>query len=333
LTALLLAHDARALFERMRGRSILVVGDLMIDEWIWGSVTRISPEAPVPVVCVTDHSFTLGGAGNVANNLCALGARVEFVGAIGDDTFAADVRRMLREEQVDDTGVFAVGDRPTTRKTRIVAHNQQVVRADWEFTKPLRDADRDRVVQYVRERAPRCDAVILSDYAKGLLSREVVEAARACPLVLADPKPQNLAMFADVTCVAPNAHEAELATGIQITDEATLERIGEKLLDDMRCRYVVITRGERGMSLFSHDGARLDVPSVARKVFDVSGAGDTVIAVLALALAAGAPVDRATQLANYAAGAVVEKLGTATASANEILALVDPSAQAQGGHT
>jgi D-glycero-beta-D-manno-heptose-7-phosphate kinase len=329
LTAILLAHDARALFERMHGRSILVVGDLMIDEWIWGSVTRISPEAPVPVVCVTDHSFTLGGAGNVANNLCALGAHVEFVGAIGDDTFAADVRRMLREEDVDDTGVFAVGDRPTTRKTRIVAHNQQVVRADWELTAPLHDADRERIVRYVRERAPHCDAVILSDYAKGLLSREIVEAARACPLVLADPKPQNLGIFADVTCVAPNAHETAIATGIKIADpstssgQAALERAGRKLLEELQCKYVLITLGEHGMSLFSHDGARLDVPSVARKVFDVSGAGDTVIAVLALALAAGAPVDTATQLANYAAGAVVEKLGTATASAEEILALVD----------
>jgi rfaE bifunctional protein kinase chain/domain len=329
VSATLLAGDARALFERMRGRSILVVGDLMIDEWIWGGVTRISPEAPVPVVEVVNHSFTLGGAGNVANNLCALGAHVEFVGTVGEDPFAADVRRMLREERVDDTGVFAVGDRPTTRKTRIVAHNQQVVRADWEVTSSLRAEDRKRVVACVRERAARCDAVILSDYAKGLISRDVVEAARACALVLADPKPQNLPLFADVTCVAPNLHEASAATGISVGDpstgagQAALERAGRKLLDDLRCKYVVITLGEHGMSLFGHDGARLDVPSVARKVFDVSGAGDTVVAVLALALAAGAPIERAMQLANYAAGAVVEKLGTATASAEEILSLVD----------
>ncbi len=315
--------DARTLFERMRGRKILVVGDLMIDEWIWGTVSRISPEAPVPVVAVTDHSFTLGGAGNVANNLRALDANVEFVGAIGDDAFAADVRRLLREEEVDDTGVFNVGDRPTTRKTRIVAHNQQVVRADWEVASPLRPADRARIAQHVRERAARADAVILSDYAKGLLCDEIVEAARGCPLVLADPKPQNVAMFSGVTCVAPNAHEASAASGIAINDEASLERAGKTLLDSLQCRYVVITRGEHGMSLFGHDGARLDVPSVARKVFDVSGAGDTVIAVLALALAAGAAIDRAMQLANFAAGAVVEKLGTATASADEILALVE----------
>ncbi len=315
--------DARTLFDRMRGRKILVVGDLMIDEWIWGTVSRISPEAPVPVVAVTDHSFTLGGAGNVANNLRALDANVEFVGTIGDDAFAADIRRLLREEQVDDSGVFSVGDRPTTRKTRIVAHNQQVVRADWEVAAPLQDADRSRIAAYVSQRAARADAVILSDYAKGLLNEEIVEAARACPLVLADPKPQNVAMFSGVSCVAPNVHEAASASGIAIDDDASLERAGKALLQSLHCRYVVITRGEAGMSLFGEDGVRLAVPSVARKVFDVSGAGDTVIAVLGLALAAGASIERAMQLANFAAGAVVEKLGTATASADEILALVE----------
>ena len=315
--------DARTLFERMRGRKILVVGDLMIDEWIWGTVSRISPEAPVPVVAVTDHSFTLGGAGNVASNLVTLGAQVEFVGTIGNDAFAADVRRLLREEAVDDAGVFAVDDRPTTRKTRVVAHNQQVVRADWEIAAPLEASDRARIAAHVRSRASEVDAVILSDYAKGLLSPEIVDAARACALVLADPKPQNVTMFHGVTCVAPNVHEAAAASGVRIVDHVSLERAGKTLLERLECRYVVITRGEAGMSLFGSDGARLDVPSVARKVFDVSGAGDTVIAVLALALSAGAPIERAMQLANFAAGAVVEKLGTATASADEIVALVE----------
>lgn len=323
MTATLVTSAARTLFEHMRGRRILVVGDLMIDEWIWGTVSRISPEAPVPVVAVTDHSFTLGGAGNVANNLVSLGARVEFVGTIGDDAFAADVRRMLREESVDDRGVFTVSDRPTTRKTRIVAHNQQVVRADWEDPAPLRPSDRARIVAHVRERAAACDAVILSDYAKGLLSDDVVQSARACPLVLADPKPQNIDLYREVTCVAPNAHEAEMASGVRITDNASLDRAGNVLLEQLGCTYVVITRGEHGMSLFGKRGERLTIPSVARKVYDVSGAGDTVIAVLALALAGGASIEQAMQLANFAAGAVVEKLGTATASGDEILALIE----------
>jgi D-glycero-beta-D-manno-heptose-7-phosphate kinase len=323
VSATLLSDDARALVDRMRGRQLMVVGDLMIDEWIWGSVTRISPEAPVPVVAVTDHSFTLGGAGNVANNLVSLGARVEFVGTVGKDAFADDVRQMLRDESVDDIGVMTVTDRPTTRKTRVVAHNQQVVRADWEDPSPLRPADRDRIAAHVRERAASCDAVILSDYAKGLLCAEIVEAARSCPLVLADPKPQNVDLYTGVTCVAPNVQEASAATGIAIVDDASLERAGARLLARLLCRYVVITRGEHGMSLFGSAGERFEIPSVARKVFDVSGAGDTVIAVLSLALAAGASIERAMQLANFAAGAVVEKLGTATASGDEILALIE----------
>jgi rfaE bifunctional protein kinase chain/domain len=319
----LMPLDARALFERARGRKILVVGDLMIDEWIWGTVSRISPEAPVPVVAVSDHSFTLGGAGNVANNLRALGADVSFAGTVGSDSFARQVGDLLRGERVDDAGVFALKDRPTTRKTRIVAHNQQVVRADWESVEAPTAPDRARVAAFVRDRAAGSDAVILSDYAKGLFSREIVEAALACPLVLADPKPQNIDLFEGVTCVAPNVSEAAAITGIAASGEPALEAIGVRLLGRLRCRYAVITRGEHGMTLFGKAGERFTVPSVARTVFDVSGAGDTVIAMLTLALAAGASVEQAVQLANFAAGAVVEKLGTATASGDEILALVE----------
>jgi D-beta-D-heptose 7-phosphate kinase/D-beta-D-heptose 1-phosphate adenosyltransferase len=314
---------ARALFDRMRERRILVVGDVMVDEWIWGTVTRISPEAPVPVVAVTDHSFTLGGAGNVANNLHALHAHVDFAAAIGTDPFAHYVADLLATEGISATGLVRIDDRPTTRKTRVVAHSQQVVRADWESTKPLKGADHERLCEIVRDHAQRADAVVLSDYAKGLFTREVVEAASACDIVVADPKPQNLQLFTGVSCVAPNVHEAEQATRISIVDDASLESAGAALLRMLQCRYVVITRGEHGMSLFGRDGERLHIPSVARTVFDVSGAGDTVVAVLSLALAAGAPIELAMQLANFAAGAVVEKLGTATASADEILALVE----------
>lgn len=323
MSSLLAVPDAETLFKRMVGRKILVVGDLMIDEWIWGSVSRISPEAPVPVVAVDSHSFTLGGAGNVAHNLRELGAVVDFVGCVGDDSFGDDVRRMLKDENVGNRGIFSATDRPTTRKTRIVAQHQQVVRADWETTTTLSPRDNAAVVGYVSDAAKASDAVILSDYAKGLLGFEVVQAAKGCPLVLADPKPQNIEFFKGVTCVAPNVHEASLATGIAIKDQHSLERAGTALLDKLDCKYVVITRGEHGMSLFGKDGARLDVPSVARNVYDVSGAGDTVIAVLALALSAGASIEDAMRLANFAAGAVVEKLGTATAAAQEILALVE----------
>ncbi len=323
MTQSLAPPDARTLFERMRGRRVLVVGDVMVDEWIWGTVGRISPEAPVPVVAVADHSFTLGGAGNVASNLCALDAQVSVVAAVGSDEFAQHVHGMLHERGIATSGLIPVRDRPTTRKTRIVAHNQQVVRADWESRQNMDGPAAAQLRDAVHEQAAQADVVVLSDYAKGLFSRDLVEAALACAIVLADPKPANLDLFAGVTCVAPNAAEATQATGVDAHQAAGAERAGATLLERLACRYVLITRGEAGMSLVGRDGERLHVPSVARTVYDVSGAGDTVIAVLSLALAAGATIEQAMQLANFAAGAVVEKLGTATATAEEILALVD----------
>jgi len=316
------------LLARMAGRRIVVVGDVMIDEWIWGRVSRISPEAPVPVVAVHDHSFTLGGAGNVASNLHALGAAVRFVGVVGTDPEGEQVRRLLTELGADAHGLLTVDDRPTTRKTRIVAHNQQVVRADWESTAPLRAADRARVGAAVRRAVADADAVVLSDYAKGLLHREIVEAALAAPIVVADPKPHNVGLFGGVTCIAPNVAEAAQASGIAIVDERTLEQAARVLLARLDCRYVLVTRGEGGMSLIGRDGECEHIAAVARTVFDVSGAGDTVVAVLTLALAAGVPVLTATRLANFAAGAVVEKLGTATASPAEIVALMEHDARA-----
>ncbi|MBC5798431.1 MAG: D-glycero-beta-D-manno-heptose-7-phosphate kinase [Candidatus Eremiobacteraeota bacterium] len=317
---------ARELFARMRGKRVLVVGDVMLDEWVWGAVSRISPEAPVPVVAVHDHSFTLGGAGNVASNLCAIGVQVSFAGAVGNDAEGRRVLGLFDAQGVECSAVIALDDRPTTRKTRIVAHNQQVVRADWESTKPLAPSDRARMCALVARLAGDADAVILSDYAKGLFSRDLVEAAGSAVVVTADPKPKNIELFAGVTCVAPNAVETAEATGIAVDDDASLDRAGDALLKSLHCRYVVVTRGERGMAFFGAAGERLHIPSVARTVFDVSGAGDTVIAVLTAALAAGADAALAVQLANFAAGAVVEKLGTATASPQEILDLVAPDA-------
>ena len=319
---------ARELFARMRGKRVLVVGDVMLDEWVWGRVSRISPEAPVPVVAVHDHSFTLGGAGNVASNLRAVGAIVSFAGAVGDDAEGRRLLDLFDAQGVDRSAVIALDDRPTTRKTRIVAHNQQVVRADWESAESLGASDRARICALVAKLAHDHDAVVLSDYAKGLFSRDLVEAAAAAPIVTADPKPKNIDLFAGVTCVAPNAGEVAEATGLSVCDDRALDAAGSALLERLGCRYVVVTRGEKGMAFFGSQGERLHVPAVARTVFDVSGAGDTVIAVLTVALAAGADAALAVQLANFAAGAVVEKLGTATASPDEILDLVDADAGA-----
>jgi len=317
---------AGALLARMAGRKVVVIGDVMIDEWIWGRVSRISPEAPVPVVAVHDHSFTLGGSGNVANNLRALGAEVALVAVVGDDAEGERVRALLTGNACDASGVLTLADRPTTRKTRVVAHNQQVVRADWESTAPLPDADRARVIDAVRRAIAGADAVVLSDYAKGMLHRTIVEAALAAPIVVADPKPENVGLFAGVTCIAPNVGEAARASGVAIVDDPSLAQAAHILFQRLGCAHVLITRGEHGMSLFGADGSRDDIPSVARAVFDVSGAGDTVVAVLTLALAAGVPIATATRLANFAAGAVVEKLGTATATPGEIVALMEHDA-------
>jgi D-beta-D-heptose 7-phosphate kinase/D-beta-D-heptose 1-phosphate adenosyltransferase len=265
--------------------------------------------------------------------LRALGARVAFVGCVGDDGEGARLRAMFDDLGVDARGLITLADRPTTRKTRVVAHNQQVVRADWASTAPLRDDDRARIVERVRTAAGDADAVVLSDYAKGLFHREIVEAALGAPIVVADPKPADVGMFAGVTCVAPNVAEAARASGIAIVDDASLERAARALLTMLGCRFVLVTRGEHGMSLFGAGVERFDVPAVARTVYDVSGAGDTVVAVLTLALAAGIPAEVATQLANFAAGAVVEKLGTATALPQEIVELMERPAADEGRRT
>jgi rfaE bifunctional protein kinase chain/domain len=316
--------NARELLGRMRGRRVLVVGDLMVDEWIWGDVSRISPEAPVPVVAVRQHTFTLGGAGNVANNLRALGADVAFVGVVGDDAEGERAREMFDELGVDASGVREIRGRPTTRKTRIVAHNQQVVRADWESTSRLEGAEIEKLAAEIKRLGAGADSVVLSDYAKGLFSSEIVEAATgAAPVVVADPKPANIGLFKNVTCVAPNATEASQMT---LTAVGNPERAATRLIEMLGCRYVLITQGERGMTLYKKGNSPITVPAAARTVFDVSGAGDTVVAVLSLALAADHDAMlSAVQLANFAAGVVVEKLGTATASPDEIVALLEAS--------
>ena len=310
------------LLERMRGRRIAVVGDFMLDEWLWGRVRRISPEAPVPVVEVDDHSYTLGGAGNVANNLAALGAHVRAIGIVGDDEAGERVLDMLERLHADTSGIERVARRPTTQKTRIVAHHQQVVRADRESTAPVNGALAGRLRRSLLGLDGNVDGIIISDYGKGLVGVPVTQALRAFahrPVIAGDPKPQNLDAFAAIDCIAPNVAEAAAAAGVSIASDSDLARAANTLLKRTGCKYVLITRGEHGMTLFSKGARAFTVPAVARQVYDVSGAGDTVISTLTLALAVGAPVDRAVSLATLAAGVVVEKLGTATATPAEIV--------------
>jgi D-beta-D-heptose 7-phosphate kinase/D-beta-D-heptose 1-phosphate adenosyltransferase len=306
------------------GKRILVLGDLMLDEFIWGRVRRISPEAPVPVVEIERHTLALGGAGNVVSNLVALGAAVAPLGVVGDDMGADRLREAFKEIGVTTDSLVIDESRPTTLKTRILAHNQQVVRADRESRALVSDEIQDRIIERFSREIELADAVVVSDYNKGLLAprllaRSLQAASERGLTVCLDPKLRNFAFYEPVTIITPNNQEAAEAAGIAIEDEPSLIEAGRRILDSIACQGVLVTRGEEGMTLFTGGGEVTHIPTTAREVYDVTGAGDTVIATLALALAAGAAMAEGAMLANHAAGVVVGKLGTAVVSREELL--------------
>ncbi len=308
---------------------ILVLGDLIIDHFIWGSVSRISPEAPVPVVNVTHDNLLLGGSANVLNNIYALGAQAALCGVIGKDEMGDRLLALLAELQSNSAGVVQTNQRPTTIKTRIIAQGQQVVRFDQEDSTPVIGDVGDIIKNFIKNNIAHYDAVIISDYDKGIITPELMDHLRDClkenhphiPLII-DPKPSHPERFKGATIITPNHHEAEQLTGIKINDDQSLQAAGEKLMADLGGEAVLITRGEAGMGLVERNGNTITIPTVAREVFDVTGAGDTVIATLALGLAAKLSYANAAALANYAAGIVVGKVGTATASQSELLEVI-----------
>jgi D-beta-D-heptose 7-phosphate kinase/D-beta-D-heptose 1-phosphate adenosyltransferase len=319
---------ARTLLRSMSGRRVLVLGDVMLDQFLWGTVSRISPEAPVPVVQVTSQSFHLGGAANVATNVRSLGGEAVVVGVVGHDAEAEHVRAALAKAGIGD-GLATDTRRPTTLKTRIVAHHQQVVRADRELAEEIPPGVEDALVARLKDALRGCGAVVLSDYQKGVVTARVMKALtsaarRARVPVLVDPKVRRFGLYRGVSLVTPNQLEAEQATGVRIRSDEDLGAAGAKILRLLRCGAALITRGEHGMTLFERDKKPVHLPTAAREVFDVTGAGDTVIATLGLAQAAGAPLVDAARLANHAAGVVVGKLGTAVATPDEILAALEP---------
>lgn len=320
------------ILDLMPGRRVLVVGDVMMDEYVWGKVRRISPEAPVMVVEVQRETFTPGGAANVVNNIQALGGNTSIVGVVGEDTAGRALSSRLQENGVDTSGVIVDPSRPTTRKTRIIAHSQQVVRVDRESGKRLsRDAVK-RVVAQVTERIDSVDMVVFSDYNKGMAVEPVTQAlfelaGNAGKRVIVNPKPGNVKQFRPSYLVSLNQSEAEIASGITITDEKSIKRAAKRLANT---RYggpevLLITRGPDGMSLCTMDGEITTVPAHPVEVYDVAGAGDTVVSVLAMSLAAGANVHEAATLANCAGGAAVRKVGVATVSRDEIRAMLKES--------
>jgi D-beta-D-heptose 7-phosphate kinase/D-beta-D-heptose 1-phosphate adenosyltransferase len=303
---------------------VLVVGDLILDEFVWGSVSRISPEAPVPVVWVKRESFMPGGASNVANNLRSLGAHVYLTGIIGDDERGAILRGELDGRGINTEGVFTDGARPTTIKTRIVAQHQQVVRIDKESTDLLPQSLISGMSSYVERMVKKVDAVIIEDYGKGvvtpkLLSRIVPAAKRAKKVIAVDPKEEHFKYYNGISVITPNNHEASKAVGFEIKDEVTLKRAGKLLLEKIGCRIALITLGENGMAVFEKQSPVEKIPTVAQEVFDVSGAGDTVIATYALSLVSGADPVQAAHISNYAAGIVVGKVGIAVVTPEELL--------------
>lgn len=302
---------------------VLILGDVMLDEYMWGTVSRISPEAPVPVVAVRSESVKVGGAGNVAANVAALGGRASLIGLVGNDAAGERLGHELELAGVKSDGLIVDASRPTTIKSRVVAGSQHVVRFDRESDTSISRAIRTRVVAAVRERLPAADVLLISDYAKGLVSpglvREILAfAARHRKLVAVDPKVQHLPLFKGVTVVAPNHHEAAAAARVSVRSEADLLRVGRALLHRLKARALLITRGEQGMCLFEAGRPVVRIPTVAREVYDVTGAGDTVMGALSLALAAGADMHTAALIANYAAGVVVGKRGTATVTRAEL---------------
>lgn len=308
---------------KFRGKRILVIGDLMLDRFVWGSVSRISPEAPVPVVEVRKETTCLGGAANVAANIRALGGIPIPVGIIGDDFEGRRLRHEFRLLGSPVAGLVADKSRATSVKTRIIAHHQQVCRTDREDRTPTSPAVHRRVVSRFRKMLQSCAAVVVSDYAKGLISplllKEILPMARASgKIVCVDPKLKDLGLYRPATVITPNTLEAERASGVTISNRRDLLRAGRKILRSLRVDYLLITRGEEGMALFQKASGVTHIPTVAREVFDVTGAGDTVISTLTLGLVAGLPILQAAVLANIAAGIVVGKLGTATVTPDEL---------------
>lgn len=303
--------------------NVFVLGDLMLDEWIWGKVSRISPEAPVPVVQVVKRTYTPGGASNVAANLRSLEAPTEIAGLIGSDEPGRILKRELRKCGVDIRAVISVKRRQTTLKTRIIAHNQQVVRADVEINESLNGSHARKMLELCRLVSRSCKALLFSDYNKGFLAADLIaamiqEGRQNNKIIVAGAKPVNLPLFSHVTLLVLNQPEAEQALGKEIGRERDLKEAGFALRDRLKAEAVLITRGEHGMALFESKNKMTSIPARTSQVYDVSGAGDTVVAVATLALAAGASMPEAAYLANCGAGVVVKKIGTATVTRKEL---------------
>lgn len=311
------------LIPRLKNQQVLVVGDVMLDEYVWGKVERISPEAPVPIADVQSITHVPGGAANVAHNVVALGGRAHLAGIIGTDSSGDKLIKRLSDARINVDCLLIEASRPTTLKSRIIAHSQHVVRVDREDKTPLDLAAIRKIIEKI-ENLNTVNAILISDYGKGIITpslcQHLIRSARRRGIPIAvDPKGDNYAKYRGTTMITPNLHEAEVAARKSVKTLDDLASVGRTLLKKVRCQYVLITRGKDGMSLFEQSGKALHLPARPVEVYDITGAGDTAIGALTLALAAGASAVDAAMLANFAAGVVVRKVGTATASPEELV--------------
>jgi rfaE bifunctional protein kinase chain/domain len=311
---------------------LLVVGDIMMDRFIWGKVSRISPEAPVPVIIAETEDFNLGGAANVAHNIRSLGGTASLCGIVGDDENGRKIYRRIVERGIQTQGIIFEQGRQTTVKTRIIAHHphyQQLVRVDRETTDRPKVSTFRSLSKFLTEKMEDFDGIVISDYGKGLLTGRLIQtivkkARKSKKLIMVDPKLKNFFFYKGATVITPNTHEASEASRIPATDQFSVEKMGRNLLRRLKCNALVITQGEKGMTIFEPHQKPYRVPTVAKEVYDVTGAGDTVIGTMGLALGTGPAVSYkdAASLANYAAGIVVGKVGTATVSKEELLNVI-----------
>jgi rfaE bifunctional protein kinase chain/domain len=318
-------HPLHAAVEQFRGRRVVVIGDVMLDEYLRGDVSRISPEAPVPVLEVRAHDWRLGGAANAANNIQALGGVTTLIGVVGKDETAAILSERLAHHDIA-SAVVIDPERPTSKKTRLVAQQQQIVRVDLEKRHPIAGAAADGVRRAIDHAIPGAHACVLSDYAKGVLTGEItrhaIDAARAAGVpVIVDPKQRSFAVYRGATVITPNLHELEAAAHGLLPFE--IERAAERVLPEIGGAALLVTRSADGMTLFRAGREPFHVAALAKEVFDVTGAGDTVVATLALALAARVAIEQAVAVASIAAAISVSKRGTSTVSPGELTSAID----------
>ncbi|MCF8081516.1 MAG: D-glycero-beta-D-manno-heptose-7-phosphate kinase [Deltaproteobacteria bacterium] len=326
------ADTLKSYVDQFTRARVFVVGDVIMDEFMWGVVSRISPEAPVPVVNVNRETRMLGGAANVIRNMASLGAVPVLCGVVGNDRAGDQIVSELRRMGLRVDGVVRERERPTSIKTRVVAHHQQVVRFDRETLRRIEAESVDQLLGFINQNIDKMDAIVISDYGKGVISdplmtglNRLVRSKAGTPVIISvDPKVGNFQYYQGVDVITPNHYEAGVYCGFEITDEESLLRAGTRMLHDLNCRSVLITQGEEGMTLFEKGGEVTHIPTVAKRVFDVTGAGDTVIGTISLGLAAGLDLKSAAILSNFAAGIVVGEVGTSAVDAAALKKAITP---------